>query len=239
MLIGVPETTNYDLRFRIAGIPVRVHPMFWLVTAILGMNAGREDPAYILLWIGCVFISILVHEFGHALMAWLFGSHPSVVLYGMGGLCYYPESDRQSSWQRIAVLICGPGAGFLFLGLIIVSYVALGQPTLNPVGERTLNYLTQINLVWGIINLLPVWPMDGGQITVNFLSIVNRRNGRRWGHIVSLLCAGLLAVLMFRIGQPWLAFLCAYFAYSNYQMLEAMHFTRSHFEDDPADWWKR
>ena len=67
----------------------------------------------IVIWIGCVFVSILVHEYGHGLMSRLFRCSPSIVLYGMGGLCS-SESERQTPWQRLAVLFAGPGAGLLF-----------------------------------------------------------------------------------------------------------------------------
>lgn len=238
MLIGVPENTAYDVRFRLFGVPVRVHPFFWLITLLLGSNSMQDNPSHVLVWIGSVFVSILVHEFGHALMAIVFGAYPSVVLYGMGGLCYYEDIDRQGPWQRIAVLFCGPGAGFLFLGLIWGTYIALGQPTLSPIGDDILYVLTFINLAWGILNLFPIWPMDGGQISVTVLSMINRRNGRRWAHVVSLLCAGALAIWMVSLHQYWIAFLFGYFAFSNYQVLETMHYTKSHFDDSDSGRWR-
>jgi hypothetical protein len=93
-MLGMPEPTPYDLRFRLLGIPVRVHPLFWLATAVLG-SGGSETLGPILIWIGCVFVSILVHEYGHGLMARLFRCRPSIVLYGLGGLCAY-DAERQS-----------------------------------------------------------------------------------------------------------------------------------------------
>ena len=47
-----------------------------------------------------------------------------------------------------------------------------------------------INIMWGLLNLLPVWPLDGGQITETVLSQVNPYDGRRWTHIVSLVAGG-------------------------------------------------
>src|SRR5262249_39943145 len=59
LILGMPAPTAYDLRFRFLGIPVRVHPLFWLTTALL---AGQDAPTgSIMIWIGCVFVSILVH----------------------------------------------------------------------------------------------------------------------------------------------------------------------------------
>ena len=62
-------------------------------------------------WVACVFVSILVHEYGHGLMAKVFDCSPSIVLWGMGGLCY-SQAERQTPGQRLAVVLSGPGAGF-------------------------------------------------------------------------------------------------------------------------------
>src|SRR6476646_9092926 len=128
-MFGMPAATPYDLRFQLLGVPVRVHPMFWLVSALLGFNARAGFPELII-WVACVFVSILVHEFGHALMARAFRYPATVILYGMGGLCY-SESERQTAGQRLLVLAAGPGAGFLLAGLVIGGYFAAGVPTLS------------------------------------------------------------------------------------------------------------
>ena len=51
-------------------------------------------------------------------------------------------------------------------------------------------FLVWINLLWGLVNLLPMWPLDGGQATQILLSLYDRSRGQRWAHIVSLLVAG-------------------------------------------------
>jgi stage IV sporulation protein FB len=66
MLIGEPPPTQADLHFRLFGIPVRVHPFFWVATLFLGMAGKTADPVNTLIWVAVVFVSILVHEFGHA-----------------------------------------------------------------------------------------------------------------------------------------------------------------------------
>src|SRR3954468_9177048 len=98
-MLGTPETTAYDLRFRLSGIPVRIHPLFWLVMALLGYQPGNL-PA-LLVFVAVAFLSILVHEFGHGLMARAFGDSPAILLYGMGGLCT-TAAGRQTPGQRLA-----------------------------------------------------------------------------------------------------------------------------------------
>ncbi len=237
-MLGMPEPTAYDLRFRLLGIPVRVHPWFWLTTALLaGQDASFEA---ILVWIPCVFISILVHEFGHGLMARLFRFSPSIVLYSMGGLCA-SESERQTPGQRLAVLAAGPGAGLLFYGVLELVYQAFGTPRLGLVGGRAYLYLGYINLYWSLINLLPIWPLDGGQILGVLLGFINRRKGLSWAHVVSLIVASLLALYVFQYVQDiLLGMFFTLFAVINFQILQAQHHAAKYsaFEDE-GDWWKR
>src|SRR5262245_11912941 len=107
-MLGAAETP-YDLRFQLLGIPVRVHPLFWLVAAMLGWH--NNDLPAVLIWIACVFFSVLVHEYGHGLVAKGFHCAPSILLWGGGGLCF-SQAERQTPRQRLAVVVSGPGAGF-------------------------------------------------------------------------------------------------------------------------------
>jgi membrane-associated protease RseP (regulator of RpoE activity) len=217
------------------------------------------------MFIGCAFVSILVHEYGHGLTAQSFGYRASeVVLYGMGGYCAC-EFERQSPWQRVAVLFAGPGAGFLFLGVVLVvgraflgipfsddltlmgRMLGIGGGRLSPAFGRlsdTLRLvyymLIVINLMWGIFNLFPIWPLDGGRLTEVFLTMYNRRQGARWAHIVSIVTAGILAVFSFQRDQIPAGIFFVYFAFTNYQVLQALRqTTRYGYAEDDADWWKR
>jgi stage IV sporulation protein FB len=252
-MFGVPGETEFDLRFRLVGIPVRVHPLFWVMGAILGQSA--RDGYLLLLWIGCVFLSILVHEFGHGLVARSQGAQPSVVLYSMGGLCLYNNS-REGLWHRFFVLIMGPGAGFLLMGATMAvaclwlgitpieawNYQFFRGRTEPPIyAAHALRYLMLINLYWGIFNLMPIMPLDGGQIAMVFLTMHNRREGQRRAFILSVVTAGLLAIYFVKLEEYPNALLVGLLAFSSFQMLQALHYQSRYgnsFEDE-ADWWKR
>jgi Zn-dependent protease len=171
-------------------------------------------------------------------MARLFRCRPSIVLYGLGGLCAY-DAERQSPWQRLAVLIAGPGAGLL-LGAIVLGVAILADPQ-GSVGIRIVRYLIYINLFWSLVNLLPIWPLDGGQITGVVLTMLNRRKGLNWTHVISLITAALLAMFVFTyLKDMFLGIFFALFALMNYQVLQAQHYTARYGAlDDDADWWKR
>ena len=121
LLFQAPPSTRYDLRFNLAGIPVRVHPLFWLIALLLGSSS--RNIVQILIWIVAVFVSILIHEMGHALAFRRYGQPSSIVLHMSGGLTI-PESI---SWggrsanvgfspnENIFISLAGPFAGFPLL----------------------------------------------------------------------------------------------------------------------------
>jgi Zn-dependent protease len=207
-----PQRTEFDLSWRMFGVRVRVHPMFWAVAAILGWDFLNLGFGVLLLFIGCVFISILVHELGHVFMGRFFGRESHIVLYSFGGLAI---SDRElpSRWQRIAVMFAGPLAGFLLFGLVFL-FEWRGLPALDPNGEMPMlslavGILYWMNLVWSILNLLPIWPLDGGQISRELFTWLAPRSGLRLSLGISLVLAGLLAIqaLTAEYGRPLIPFL--------------------------------
>ena len=112
MLIGEPPRTPYDLNFSLLGIPVRVHPFFWLVALMLNYRLG--DVASVLTWIAAVFLAILVHELGHASVMRAYGFRPWITLYGFGGLASYDQGQAyrsKGSGPLGQVLICSGGSG--------------------------------------------------------------------------------------------------------------------------------
>jgi membrane-associated protease RseP (regulator of RpoE activity) len=257
--------TPYDLRFRFLNVPVRIHPIFWLVTAAMGWSDFNLPS--VLLWIVCIFVSILVHEYGHALTAKRFGGSPSILLYGLGGLCF--SENQRTPGQRLAVLFAGPGAGFVLLAIVltatsllfgvtgrehlevILTQVGLGgnpeeiMSAMGKIASRPLREvfwnMVWINLWWGLVNLLPIYPLDGGQATQVLMTQADRRNGVRRGHIVSLVTAGILAVLAYwaKPNDFYPPIFFGVLAMINFQILQSLHQSRSFGVYQDEDWWKR
>jgi len=259
-MLGSPEETAYDLRFRLLNIPVRVHPLFWLVMLLL--SSQPENLRGAVLFAACAFLSVLVHEMGHGLASRAVGNEPEgIVLYAMGGFCQM-RVRHQGIGQRLFVLIMGPGAGFLLLGVVLAviqrtrgiapvdAMAMIGVGPGNPIdGLLRLGYfqnasagvaihsLLYINFWWGVLNLMPIWPLDGGRIAEVGLKAVNPREGTRWTHVLALLTAGGLAVWSAANEQYTRAFFFGYFAYTNYQMLQSLHGSDPYA--DEGDWWRR
>ena len=188
-----PQRTNFDLTWRMFGIPVRVHPTFWLFTALLGWPALELGFEYLAIWILCAFVSILVHEFGHALTARAYGLEPHVVLYTMGGLAIHAGGLRSRA-RRIAITLAGPAAGFLLYGVVRLLRESGTLPArMHPLLDEAVFDLLAINLYWNLLNLLPIWPLDGGQVCMEVCTHYSRRHGEKNALVISIATAALFS----------------------------------------------
>jgi len=241
-----PAPTQFDLHFRLAGFPVRVHPFFWLMTLMLG--ARDDDPMALLIWIGVVFVSILVHELGHALLIRYFGQDARIVLYMMGGLAI-PESPRwggtygrrpRGSWAQILISAAGPGAGFLLAAVTAIGVLAGGGDVevirlhgflpivvayipdqANAYANMLVNDLLWANVFWGLINLLPVNPLDGGTIARELLTRGDPWEGTVKSLWLSVIVGAAVAVVGYSaLRDPYIAVFFAMLAFSNYMAIQ-------------------
>ncbi|NIP95884.1 MAG: hypothetical protein GWO24_21600, partial [Akkermansiaceae bacterium] len=99
------------IQFRLFGIPVHVEVWFWVSAFLLGGGLGISDKRSLILvglWMLIVFVSILVHELGHALSGrWLGGGRQTIRLWAFGGLAYN-EGGRFTRKGRILMILAGP-----------------------------------------------------------------------------------------------------------------------------------
>ena len=204
----------------IAGVPVHLSIWYFILVVFFVQDMG--GPAEMVLFGIAMTVSLLVHEMGHAMVAKWQGLDPSVTLHGMGGHCTHLPA---SSDKRDAVLVAaGPGAG-LALGLAagaILLVAAKAGAAMPYLAETFLTYMLWIGIVWSIFNLLPIFPLDGGKLTrLALLRVFGAERGHKIAHISSLVfCAGGLA-LAITSRQIFLGFIVAYFAYQNWQLLQA------------------
>ncbi|MBS0205188.1 MAG: M50 family metallopeptidase [Planctomycetes bacterium] len=192
------EPTPFDLRLVAFRIPIRVNPSFWIAGAVLSWDSDHMD--HVFLWVMCLFVSILVHELGHALVAEAFGWASEIVLYMMGGLTMSQRYYNRTPWREIAVSLAGPFAGFGLYGLVLIAEGFWLNGRERDVHFNVLlvfRYLEFINLYWGLVNLLPVPPLDGGQICQSFLLWCRFRDPGRVASQIGVLVAGAAAFYFF------------------------------------------
>jgi Zn-dependent protease len=256
-----PGQTNFDLHFRLFGTPVRVHPFFWLFTAILGWDAIDRPDGLILLfiWVVTCFLSVLLHEFGHVWAGKLFGSRDSyIVLYSFGGLAV-GSREVSHRWQRIIVSLAGPGIQLALYGLLRLWLWSVSPETLARVPDRALIMLLMlltINLIWPLFNLVPVWPLDGGMVTRDVCTAASPRNGLQFSLGLSIGVAAFIAIhaliarsrpdfqIPYLPTDPYVAILFGLLAYQSWQLLQQARIWQTQVDDrlpwenDP-DAWKR
>jgi stage IV sporulation protein FB len=230
-MFGPVGTTPYDLHFRLFGIPVTVTAWFWLAGLLTSGVGGEVHVDLILIWVGCLFVSILVHEMGHALTALFFGWPPEVYLYGFGGLAVFRPTYGRTTGRSVLISFMGPGAGFLLYGVTLAAEYALiasGWPqTLSREElfrlEVFLGDMEFINLWWGVVNLLPVLPLDGGRIAETLLVRFRPWDGPRLVITLSVVVAGVVAVFFLLNRERFGLYPAALFgllAFSNLQSMQ-------------------
>jgi len=197
-MLGQAGETEFDFRFSFFGIPVRVHPLFWLM-AVFVVWQSAEDPRLKFLGVLCVFLSIMVHELGHAVSLRFFGFPSEIVLYGMGG---YATSTGLSTWRRVWVSFAGPLAGFALYGFTWATIMVLAVSNPDAFNNNAIEYclalLLWINLYWGLMNLVPCLPLDGGHIMEALMLRYFPRRGPERVLQISILASGAVAVYAFR-----------------------------------------
>lgn len=253
MFFAEPASTPYDLNFRLLGVRVRVVPWFWLVAMLLGWNLtriGDQQAMYLTMWIAAVFLSILVHEMGHALAMRYYGIDSYIILYQFGGLAvpdrhsssmgFGSRSRGEDPISQIVISAAGPAAQ-LGLALAIVLVLRLtgfamrseipylehvisvreGRPIDSVLVEFVLFIMLLISVFWALLNLLPVYPLDGGQIVRNIFGLFHPVAGIQYSLILSVITAAGVALYGFSRQAPFLGIMFALLAYSSFQVLQA------------------
>ncbi len=238
-----PAPSPYDLNFKLFGFPVRIHYGFWLGALILGSNNFRSLKE-MLIWVSAMFAAILIHELGHAFAGRYFGAYPSIILYAMGGLTSDArnyESER-TAFRRVFISFAGPGAGFLFVAAVAMVARLTGVPVTwekpfdffpnqlsffpiiyfaSPILSFWVYLVIWMSIVWGLLNLLPIYPLDGGQIARNLLLSLPIPDPFLISLCLSFGCASVVA-LYCGANRSWLAALFfGSFAYDNFRMIQS------------------
>lgn len=204
------------VRFTIFGIPVLVQPFFWITLVIIGGALDATSATAILrigLFVLAGFISILIHELGHALTARKFGAYAAITLQAFGGYAAY-SGVRLSRPQSFAVTAAGPVIQIL-LGLA-VFFALQYLPPLNPPADYFLGTLVWISIAWAVLNLLPVLPLDGGQM-LNAVLGPQRIRITLWITIIVSILVGL--ILFQRTHSILFSLFLGMFAWQAYQAL--------------------
>lgn len=198
------------VRFRLFGIPIGVHATF-LFIALLGATAYRGwDIAW---WTLAAFVSILLHELGHALSARAFGgSGISVTLYGLGGVTTFNPGRAMTHGKSFIVSAAGSLVGIIAGGA--VWYLAWSG-VLDGAGRPVVvlvNSFVFTALVWGALNWIPIVPLDGGHMVVHLVSIFNEERAPLIGQILTWVSLAIIVPLAWINGYQFAVIILVMFA---------------------------
>lgn len=158
---------------RLAGIEIAIHPS-WLIIAFLltySLAIARFPIEFegwnpVLYWViaaataALFFASVLAHELSHALVARRFGLKvEGITLFIFGGVTSM-ESDSRTAREEAVVAIVGPLTSILIGAVFLGANALIAQPQLSAL----LGWLGFINVLLGLFNLIPGFPMDGGRV---------------------------------------------------------------------------
>jgi Zn-dependent protease len=153
--------------FRVGGFPVTIHPSFLLI-GVIGLSTGSFSDA--VLWVAVVFVTVLIHELGHAYAYRAYGREASITLWGLGGLTQ-GKGPPLARGQNIVVSLAGPLTQGILIG-IPALYLALRYR--DSPNSHLFSLLAFAGLGWAVLNLIPVVPLDGGRVMQQLLE-------GRWG----------------------------------------------------------
>jgi Zn-dependent protease len=222
--------------------------LFWLIALLLGASGGLLGA---LIWVVAVFVSILVHELGHAFAMRRYGMPSYIILYWGGGLTVPQPVKWGYNWagvsltpnQEIFISLAGPFSGFLMAFLILGAVAALGGSVgvnlllgVLPIPGATLPWggllvnafigaLLWVNIFWGVINLMPVIPLDGGNVARYALLKADPLDGARKSLWLSVITGGVIAVIgLVFLQSIFMAMMFGFLAFQSYQTLQGRMF---------------
>lgn len=206
-----------QLELKLGSIPLRIEGRFLLMALLLGLN--ERDPARLAIWVVIVVVSVVVHELGHALVGKAFGLSPSIALHGMGGATMFEGGRTEMSTAKsIAISVAGPFAGFLF-ALVLYGIGRAGVHPEHPLARHAASVFFWVNVAWGIFNLLPMLPLDGGNVLRSVLRAFSRTHGEKIARVVSIVIAAGIGLWAVRGQQWWILYLGVLYGFQNVQAL--------------------
>lgn len=212
--------------FRVSGIQVFLHWSWFLVAAIeIGARQGRYSSlAWNALEYLALFAIVLMHEFGHALACrQVGGKAETIMLWPLGGVAYVSPPSRPGAmlWS----LAAGPLVNVALTPLLYVVVLAsrsLGMANTMPDAYQLVKMVFDINVVLLAFNILPVYPLDGGQILRSLLwYVIGRARSLAAATVVGIVGAIGFIVLSVWMHSLWLLLIAGYMLLNCYSGLKA------------------
>lgn len=223
---------------RIPGtIPIHIYPIFWILAFAIGWintpSMAQVGPNAVFLgvaiWVAIVFLSVLIHEYGHALTALAFGQRAHIDLLGFGGLTHR-HGKKLKLWKEFLISLNGPLASFLIYLSAMFLLTFMGNST--SLFRSILELTAYANLFWTILNLLPIQPLDGGRLLSIILEGVFGIRGIKTGLLLSAIFAAGIGILAFIGHMLLIGALFMLLAFENFRSWQNMLHVVENDRDD-------
>jgi stage IV sporulation protein FB len=211
-------------------IELKIGPSFFLMAAVLGF-LNTFSLMGTVIWMFVIFLSVLVHEYGHATALVMFGSRAKIQLFAFGGLTL-PQGKKLTGWKEFTVIAMGPVFGFIlyFLTLLVPIQELQSLGLLGVYLAYTVIVTKFINLFWTIVNLIPILPLDGGHLVRVILEGFIGYRAWRVSFILSFVLSIFFSIAFFVIGQFFIGLIFLLFTFQSLETLRQFkNFTK---EDD-------
>ncbi len=219
------------LKLRLFGFPLHIHATF-LILGLFVLDAGFGGVG-VVLWIAAAFLSVLIHELGHAFTARLLGGAVDrVTIHGIGGTTFWtaPWMNR-SLGKRFLVAAAGSGLEVVVaLGVFSlvragvfgeISALVVESPFTVYLGDSLflehwlsffLGTFIWISVVWGLLNWLPIGGLDGSHMLAVLIEKVLPGRGRFHAAVIGLIVAAVAAWWFFDRGYRFAPIIFMLFA---------------------------
>ncbi len=215
--------------FGLFGFPIRVLWWFWISAALLNsrllLDGSPDALPMLVIWLAVVFISVLWHELGHAFLMRRFGYQPHIVLRAFGGYASAPGFGSHHSWQArkqdILVTLAGPAFGLLLYAaiLLLIQFQVISITAETSKYLRAfLGYLLMANLWWSVLNLVPIYPLDGGRVLFAAMGPARHQMALK----VTVGFGAAAAVFAFMYGLTFFAVIIGLMTFQNYQRMKGL-----------------
>jgi Zn-dependent protease len=193
--------------FSILGIPIRIEPVFWIITVLFAVR--YQEIQIIVAWVLVVLVSLLVHELGHAITLKVMGQPSSIVLHAFGGVTISPRRVKTKA-RSVIVSVAGSLTALVLLGLPFRSLYGSDWFFEQQEFVQWLVYFGAfVNVWWSLANLLPIRPLDGGNVATELFGL----SAARW---LSVVVGGAAAVFAFAQGYDFAALFAVGLAIFNF-----------------------
>ncbi len=210
------------IQFNFLKIPVRILPSFWVFLLFFTDILFKPSIHSVIVAV-IIFISLLIHEYGHAATACAFGAKAEITLEAFGGYASY-QGIRLSPKKEFLITLNGPLLESL---LIAISYVLLKTGVFY--GHTYIQYALivtmRLNIVWCLFNIIPLLPLDGGHLARYILGKNFGPQGVKVSIILGLACVAIIAPYLLYLGYYWFGIILLVFGFQNYQLLQSDDFS--------------